>query len=364
MSANTSPAGRLLNLVIALMNTPVRMTKDEIRTSVAGYEEPTSTEAFDRMFERDKDALRDLGVPIVTVDPGGLAVDIGYRIDKDSYALDEVDLTPAELGVLSLAAQFWQDAAVAVDTRRALTKLRSAGEMGAGEGTDAVAGLAPRVRTVASAYEPLLDAILARRTVVFTYRAASTGEVRRRTVEPWKVAVRDGGWYLLGHDSDRGAARAFRLTRIEGAVRTVGEREAFTVPAAIDVDQLIGGAPEPVRRALLALRPERASALRARGTAVTASVAAGAAAGAAADRELVEVPYTSVHAMADEVAGYGEAALVLAPAGLREEVLDRLRAAAALQLTPDSPDGPDTSDTPTDLTNPTWARPTSGDDRG
>ncbi|SDC16861.1 transcriptional regulator [Sanguibacter gelidistatuariae] len=339
MSANTPPAARLLNLVIALMNTPVRMTKDEIRTSVAGYDEPASTKAFERMFERDKDSLRGLGVPIVTVEPDGHTEDIGYRIDKDSYALDEVDLTPAELGVLSLAAQFWQDAAVAVDTTRALTKLRSAGEMDsgpAGEGTDAVAGLAPRVRTVAAAYEPLLDAILARRVVVFTYRAANTGEVRRRTVEPWKVAVRDGGWYLLGHDRDRRAARSFRLTRIEGSVRAIGERGAFTIPAEIDVDQLVGGAaPAPVRHALLALRPERASALRARGSAATPLGPDRAAlARAVADRELVMVGYTSTHAMADEVAGYGEAVLVLEPLELRTEVLDRLRAAAALPLTP------------------------------
>lgn len=338
----TSPAARLLNLVIALMNTGARMTKDEIRTSVAGYDTTASPEAFERMFERDKDALRDLGVPIITVETGGHSEEIGYRIDKDSYALDEVNLTPAELGVLSLAAQFWQDATVAVDTTRALTKLRSAGEMdtgAAGEAADAVAGLAPRVRSVSAAYEPLLEAILARRVVVFTYRAASTGQVRRRTVEPWKVAVRDGGWYLLGHDRDRDAARAFRLTRIEGPVKTVGAQGAFTAPADIDVDALISGTPlAPARQALLALRPERASALRARGSAHAPAPDDPRLTRAVADRELVSVPYTSAHALADEVAGYGEAVLVLDPPELREHVLERLRAAAALPLTPPGDD--------------------------
>ena len=193
------------------MNTPLRMTKDDVRASVAGYDEAATTEAFERMFERDKDSLRALGVPIVTVDSGGHAQDVGYRIDKDAYALEEVDLTPAELGVLSLAAQFWQDSAVAVDTTRALTKLRSAGESAElGEAADAVAGLAPQVRSVSDAYETLLDAVVERRAVTFTYRAASTGQVLRRTVEPWRVVVRDGGWYLLGHDQDRRAARAFK----------------------------------------------------------------------------------------------------------------------------------------------------------
>src|SRR5690606_36859074 len=86
-----------------------------------------SPDAFERMFERDKDTLRELGIPIVTVDAGGHADEVGYRIDQDAYALPAVDLTPAELGVLALAAQFWQDKTLRTDISRALTKLRAAG---------------------------------------------------------------------------------------------------------------------------------------------------------------------------------------------------------------------------------------------
>lgn len=322
MPPQTPPAARLLNLVIALMNTPARMTKAEIRASVAGYDEAATVDAFERMFERDKDALRDMGVPIVTVDAGGHAQDAGYRIDKDAYELAEIDLTPAELGVLSLAAQFWQDGALQVDTSRALTKLRSV--PGGGEGTDSVAGLAPRVRSVAGAYEPLLDAIVARRVVTFTYRAASTGEVRTRTVEPWKVAVRAGGWYLLGHDRDRGAARAFRLNRIEGVVRARGEGDAFVVPEPIDVDALVGrGTAERVEVALLALLPERASALRAQGSPATAGPAV-------PGRDMITLTYSSPETTADDIAGYGDAVLVVEPPSLRDAVVDRLRRAADL----------------------------------
>ena len=322
MPPQTPPAARLLNLVIALMNTPARMTKAEIRASVAGYDEATTVEAFERMFERDKDALREMGVPIVTVDAGGHAQDAGYRIDKDAYALAEIDLTPAELGVLSLAAQFWQDSALQVDTGRAVTKLRSV--PGGGEGTDSVAALAPRVRSVAGSYEPLLDAIVARRVVTFTYRAASTGEVRVRSVEPWKVAVRAGGWYLLGHDRDRDAARVFRLNRIEGPVRARGDAGAFVVPEPLDVDALVSrGTSEREERALLAVLPERASALRAHGAPATAGPGV-------PGREMITLTYTSPEATADDIAGYGDAVLVVQPASLRAAVLERLRHAAAL----------------------------------
>src|SRR5690606_22877758 len=88
--APTPPAERLLNLVIALLNTPTRMTKEQVRRSVVGYDSET-TEAFERMFERDKDALRELGIPIVTVQPDGPADEIGYRIDPVSYTLGDIE---------------------------------------------------------------------------------------------------------------------------------------------------------------------------------------------------------------------------------------------------------------------------------
>jgi len=320
----SNPAARLLNLVIALVNTNASMTKQQIRTSVAGYGDAPSPDAFERMFERDKDTLRDLGIPIVTVDAGGHADEVGYRIDQDAYALPAVDLTPAELGVLALAAQFWQDKSLRTDISRALTKLRAAG---AGEtAMDAVAGLVPRVRAVGDAYTTLLDAISHRRAVSFTYRAASTGEVRVRRAQPWRIAARRGGWYLVGLDLDRDAPRSYRLSRVEGRVRATGPRGAFAVPEHVDVDAFLGGrGAGGVAR--LAVVPERAAALRARGK-VVGSVPDGDTSGPG--RDVVEVPFDVRTALADEVVGYGDAVLVLDPPELRDVVVRRLLEAADL----------------------------------
>lgn len=329
-----SPAERLLNLVIALVNTSVSMTKQQVRAGVAGYGDAPSVEAFERMFERDKDALRDLGIPIVTVDAGGHSDEVGYRIDLEAYALPPLDLTPAELGVLSLAAQFWQDKTLRTDISRALTKLRAAG---AGEAAaDVVAGLAPRVRAVGDAYGPLLGAIGARRVVQFTYRAASTGLVEARQVEPWRIAARRGGWYLVGFDRGRQAPRAYRLSRIEGRVRVLGGAGAFELPARVDVDVMLGQVGGRERTAVLAVRPERAGALRARavpvpaGTESAESAESAAAAGDVAGRDVVAVRFTRLGQLADEVAAYGDAVLVLGPPELRSEVVRRLRDAAGL----------------------------------
>jgi proteasome accessory factor B len=53
---------RLVNLTIALLATKRWLTKAEIFANVAGYS--GDSEAKDRMFERDKDDLRSLGINI------------------------------------------------------------------------------------------------------------------------------------------------------------------------------------------------------------------------------------------------------------------------------------------------------------
>ncbi|HEY0186249.1 MAG TPA: WYL domain-containing protein [Cellulomonas sp.] len=328
MPEQIHPAERLLNLVIALVHTPGRMTKDQIRRTVAGYADATTDESFERMFERDKDTLRDLGIPVTTVTSAGHGDDIGYRVDQDAYALPPIELTPGELGALSLAGEFWQDRAARTDTSRALTKLRAVGATA----TDLVTGVTPLVRAGGDAFAPLLDAVQEHRRVRFTYRAAATGEVRERLVEPWRLVARRGGWFVVGRDVDRAAPRSFRLSRIEGRVRPAGEPDAFPAPEqAALATALRAWDTGHERVALLALRPERAEALRARGTPVGATATVDPRLAAlTTDRDLVRLPYRATWELAEEVAGYGEAVLVVEPAGLREAVLRLLRLAADL----------------------------------
>lgn len=228
--------------------------------------------------------------------------------------------------MLALAAQLWGDKSLRTDTSRAMTKLRAAGP--ALVEADALAGLAPRVRAVGDAYGPLLDAVTQRRTVRFRYRAANTGVVAERRVEPWRIAARGGGWYLVGRDLDRAAPRVFRLSRIEGKVRVGAQPEAFEMPAHVDVDAALGATGQ-VRAAVLAVVPERASAVRARAVAPP-DAAAPAPAAVPDGRDVVAVPFTSVTTLAEELAGYADAVMVLAPPELRGEVVRLLRAAARL----------------------------------
>src|ERR1700757_882636 len=83
----TSKVERLVNLVIALLSTRGYITADKIRTSVAGYSDSPSSEAFSRMFERDKNEGRALGTPLEAGRVSNLDPAEGYRITRDAYEL-------------------------------------------------------------------------------------------------------------------------------------------------------------------------------------------------------------------------------------------------------------------------------------
>src|SRR5216683_6117021 len=113
---------RLLSLVVCLLSARRYLTAGQIRDAVPGY--PETFDAFKRMFERDKDELRELGIPLET----GVGADdeIGYRISRHAYELPEIRLEPDEAAVLGLAARVWRRAELAGAAAGALLKLRAA----------------------------------------------------------------------------------------------------------------------------------------------------------------------------------------------------------------------------------------------
>jgi proteasome accessory factor B len=309
---------RLLNLVICLLSTRRPLTKAQIRQAVPQYAENTSADAFDRMFERDKDELRELGIPLETTSEDVLFDDeVGYRVDRDTYALPDVRLAPDELAVLGLASRVWQQASLAGPATLALTKLSA---LGAPPDERSLIGLEPRVRTAEPAFEALWSAVRDRVPVQFTYRTQTSGEVAARTVEPWAVTSWHGRWYLTGYDRDRRAPRVFRLTRVESGVRRIGQPGEYEVPADHDPRLMVGdlSVDRPRRTARLLVRSGAGQTLRRRALGVEpASDADG--------RDEVQLEFDDMDALATELAPYGAAVLVAEPDDLRAAVVRRLR---------------------------------------
>jgi proteasome accessory factor B len=304
---------RLLNLVICLLAATRYVSKEQIRRAVPQYGDCATADAFERMFERDKDDLRDMGIPLETGSNDTFFDDeLGYRIPKDAYQLPEITFDSEELAILGLAARTWQHATLSGAAAQALRKLEAAG---ADVDRTAWSVIEPRVDAAEPAFGGLLSALHDRRQVTFDYSRAGA-EPTSRHLFPWGLASWNGRWYVAGHDLDRDDTRVFRLSRITSDVKKVGSRHAYEIPAGADVNALIRmlAQPAPVSTALLRVRRDRALPLRRRGI-VT---------GHDGDWHTVELAYDDVHQLASEVSGFGAAVVVEAPDELRRAVVGRL----------------------------------------
>ena len=164
------------------------------------------------MFERDKDELRSMGIPVETVSDTFGEV-LGYRISPDDYALGEVSLTFAERAVIAVAAQAWSEAAIAPTVSTALRKLEATdGDIDAWRPAQLLGSV--RLTAADAALMPLITAIRDDREVRFPYRTPASDKDEKRKVSPWGLRSSSGRWLLFGHDHDRGAPRTFRLSRV------------------------------------------------------------------------------------------------------------------------------------------------------
>jgi proteasome accessory factor B len=313
---------RLLNLVICLLATSRYLTKDQIRRAVPGYSD--SDEAFERMFERDKEELRQLGIPVETAPVDRFFDDeIGYRIQRSSYELPEIRLEADEAAVLGLAARVWQQRSLAQSASAALLKLRAAGVE-----TDDVSlvGIEPRVNASEPAFGPLWEAVRDRRPVTFDYRAAGAADVVRRHLEPWGIVSWHGRWYVTGHDRDRAAVRSFRLSRVVGDVRPDGDAGTVEKPPDADIRAIVADAygPEPaLQEATLRIRSGAAYPLRRRAQSVISEEDGW---------DLVVRRFAATESLAEYLASFGPDVVVLDPPELRDAVVRQLSAVAAVTV--------------------------------
>lgn len=234
---------RLLNLVIALLAARVPVPRSAIQQSVAGYDPDAKVAAFERMFERDKEELRAMGIPVATILDAHGEVQ-GYLIDSEEYAQTDIDLSVDELAVVSIAARVWDEAVLAPTAVTALRKIEALA-------TTPEVPLEPRTIGSISAGDaallPLMRAVRERKVVRFAYRKPGQEDSEERSVEPWAVRSMNGHWYLTGWDIGRGDERVFRISRIAGQVTVTAQecvhREHDKAPrsplTAVDADDLV-----------------------------------------------------------------------------------------------------------------------------
>lgn len=319
---------RQFSLMLALLLTRLGLSKAQIYRSVHGYrhafEQGGQNAALDKMFERDKAELRDLGLSVETFDDPSAPGDnqlTRYRIPHtDSQLPVDLRLDAEETFLLSLASTVWREGALSGESRRGLMKLRS---LGADVPADP-SSVVPRWRLHDAAFEPLAAAIDAGRTVEFRYLKPGDDEAHLRRVEPIALVRHEGRWLLGAYDLERGDERTFLLSRVLGGVRK---------SSAIDPDR----AAERAGRDEAARFLDRLRAFSATRTARIEVRPGGDAEWRLTDRGrrsdppetgtwgVVDLHYTDHDLLADDLAAFGPEVRVVAPESLRDAVTARLR---------------------------------------
>ena len=302
---------RLVNLTIALLATKRYLTKSEIFRTVEGYE--GSPEAMERMFERDKDDLRSLGITIElgTFDPI-FEDEAGYRITPSSYQLNLGELDGTDIALLSLAATAWSGAALERESTSALIKLSS---MGIDSDSEALSLLTPQVSGTDQNFVRVTDAIVRRSEIEFEYLSADLSKQVRK-IAPYSMRGESGSWYLVGLDRAKDSVRTFRLDRIVSEVIVSKKSNTFDIP-----DQLSDGIQDEAQEfALLRIRKNRGHQLRSLATVVETGE----------EWDEIRLPIVDSSWLLRSILWHRDDVVAVEPPALRDQVVESLKELRAL----------------------------------
>ena len=300
---------RLINLTIALLATKRYLTKSEIFRTVEGYE--GSAETKERMFERDKDDLRTLGIVIEVGSFDPLFGDeAGYRIKSESYQLDLGAITSTEISLLSLAADAWQGAAFADAAQSAILKLSS---IGVPADPIEIPGLSPKLANSSKDLETVTSAIADSDFLVFDYLSA-TLVAEERLIIPIALSNKNGFWYVTGVDQDLQEVRTFRMDRIQGSLEAKENKEPFEYPVDFELDQPL--ASHAANFAVMDIRKGKGQALRSLATSIEDL----------GEWDQVKVPIFTIESMTAQILWHGEDVFVHKPNELVASVVAGLEA--------------------------------------
>jgi len=308
---------RLINLIAALLEARRPLTAQEIRDTISGYDQLTH-DAFRRAFERDKDALRSMGIPLETVPADKLIDDRadGYTISKSRYYLPELDLKPDELAALRIAAQAILGGATEAESGLMKLSIDSSGTPAPGPRVVWGADVAAEQPSLGAFYSALLD----HKPVEFDYRRADATGAARRRLQPYGLVHRRGHWYVVGQDIDKAAVRSFKVARVSGPVARLDG--SYTIPRSFDAAEHVG-------EQAWAIGPETSDVTVVRFDASMSwwveqnmpGLPASAGPHGALD---VEVPVANLDALISWIIGFGSEVEILAPESARRRLIEHL----------------------------------------
>jgi proteasome accessory factor B len=321
--AKTIKVRRQFGLILTLISSRYGLTKDEILSSVEGYKSQfdlanteTQKESLYQVFERDKDEIRALGIVIETFsveEAWGDNQNTRYRIVEEDYDFPpDVTFSGTEMALLRLAGEAWRDGSLSLDSRHALTKLRSLGI----PVSEPLIGLAPRINAGGAVFEALKDIMDRNGFATFLYLKPGATEPSLRYAAPLALVNRRGLWYVLAFDSNADAERTFLLSRIVNLPKRTGTKvhepgsANFAAQLEAELDAM-----DAQNVAKVWVEPDSDAAVR---LAVTY--------GALDSENNLSVHFSDIDLLADELTEFGNTVKAIAPEALKSALATRFSA--------------------------------------
>ncbi len=297
---------RLINLTLGLLSSKRYLTKNEIFRNVAGYN--GSPETMERMFERDKDELRGLGIEIEVGQIDPLFEDEqGYLIRSSSIQIQPEEFSKEELLLMTMAGNLWKESALSGISENALIKMAS---LDGGIGFNSIAlPLIQDEKFNTAIFEKIIEAILQNKYLTFTYKN------KERIVAPYGLKNTKGFWYLIAQEKDQ-EIKVFKLIRIQSEIGILNSDINFTKPKNFEIDSYLESVlNEDQREAILRIRENKVNNLRDKG-AVTESKDGW---------DTLQITFDDLADFAKDILWYGDDIYVVSPADLRDEIVKNLK---------------------------------------
>ncbi len=303
MFMSSQKTERLINLTLALLASKRYLSKAEILRNIPGYE--GSPETKERMFERDKDDLRSLGIQIDVNNFDPLFEDEqGYLIKSDSFQFAENEFTKEELLLLTMAANLWHDSAIEIDSQNALLKIQS---LSGPVENDMTTTPTLRITEDWQLLVSIFTAVQNKQILEFSYRG------KKRQVNPYGLYSSNGFWYLIAFEIN--VIKSFKLVRIEGEVDLIGEKDAFEKPDNFNVGNFLKEESNSVSLvSKLQVRKGAALSLRNKFTVKDLD----------SEWDLMDIPYTNEQELLEMVLWHGTDLKLIEPAALRQLLVANL----------------------------------------
>lgn len=304
MFMSSQKTERLINLTLALLASKRYLSKAEILRNIPGYE--GSPETKERMFERDKDDLRSLGIQIDVNNSDPLFEDEqGYLIKSESFQFAENEFTKEELLLLTMAANLWHDSAVEMDSQNALLKIQS---LSGPVENDMTTTPTLRITEDWQLLVSIFTAVQNKQILEFSYRG------KKRQVNPYGLYSSNGFWYLIAFEIN--VIKSFKLVRIEGEVDLIGDKDAFEKPDNFNVGNFLKEESNSVSLvSKLQVRKGAALSLRNKFTVKDLD----------SEWDLMDIPYTNEQELLEMVLWHGTDLKLIEPAALRQLLVANLK---------------------------------------